>query len=80
MHAHQGDLSIAVDEDTVGHGVVDGDHPDQRLTPCCWLGHRLLGVHNNWWSGVLLLSCGRVGVCWGLGLVPSVVAGINVKL
>jgi hypothetical protein len=33
MQAHQADLGVMIDEDAEGHGIIDGDHPDQNLAP-----------------------------------------------
>jgi hypothetical protein len=33
LQAHQANISITASEDAEGHGVVDGDHPDQKLAP-----------------------------------------------
>jgi hypothetical protein len=41
------DLSITTNEDSKGHGIVDGERPIQRLAPGCWRGHQLLSVHDN---------------------------------
>jgi hypothetical protein len=51
-----------------GHGVVNGDCLNQRLTSNCWCGYRFADVHNNGWSWVLLLRGWRVGVRLSLGV------------
>jgi hypothetical protein len=79
MQAHQAYLSIIADEDADGHGIIDGDHTGQRLSPYCWHGHQLSGVLDSWWNMVLRLSRWRVENYLGLGFEHNVVDGIDVE-
>jgi hypothetical protein len=75
--AHRADLNITADEDVEGHDIVDGDRSDQRLTYSCWCGYRLVDVHDDGWSKVLLLSGWQVGVCLSLDVKQK--DGIDVE-
>jgi hypothetical protein len=55
LQTHQVVIGIAANEDAEGHGVIDGDHLDQRLTPRCQCGFRLVSVHDDMGRRVLLL-------------------------
>jgi hypothetical protein len=77
MQAHQVDLSVAVDEDVEGYGNDNGDHPDERLTPRCQHGFRLVDVHDDMWRRVLHLRRWRVGVHLSLVLEPK--DGVDVE-
>jgi hypothetical protein len=73
------DLSIIVDEDSKGHGIIDGECPIQRLAPSCWHGHRLSSVHDNRQSGLLLLSWWWVVVHLSMSLKHNIVDDVDME-
>jgi hypothetical protein len=77
LQTHHADRSTVIYEGLVRHGVVDGDHLDQRLAFKTCHRYQLSGVHSSWQYTWYRLRWQQFRNRPSLGNEPSVVDGVD---